>query len=765
MADADNQAYISGAMANLPAGVNGVYGSSSGGNPANTGMRTNGFFTGNSNIDMFLAAATSLLNGGRPTLNTYGRPNMSAYTLTAVQTRQQLMNQYSPSMYAMNPSLGALGPQGSNTITQMLADSFQKGGSIRNEFGVYASEAGKFMAGPGMSNGVIQSNMRGAANMVKNIEDGMHGANGLWDYQKSFGFTREQFGKNAAVFGDVLGGWDHFQNLSRDNATPMQKAAGVRWAQGASETVRIAQDLFGKDMPLDELKESTMGLFRGQHGVSKGYMDDAMRRIQATGVVSNMSNAQMVQYQGVAKEILNSGGVSTGHVDMANEALLAARRGEAYTGPGATELAQMHLQGDINIANSPVNSKVTAALLSLPEGDVRSNVLKMVGAGDTTGAADYIEKSRGSMGDKAYQTISQLQTSIEQHGRSASMTDQLNAQYGQGVVNNLSGMNDQKSIHSAIGEVLMGAKNDPSQFYNEMIKMGGSRQEYQSIVDKMNGVSIQRGEDLNEFAQRHNLGSADVTRLSGLRQLAINERPDSATFIPTAENEQETVLSDAKRSKSAEEAALMAKMDKERAGLMVDQGIGGIVGGVINDAIAENYKKSQVAGAAKTSATPEEVMQKLEASGVSKDNMPTKESIQGILDLTQKKGKEYDKLKPQMDEAEKTIREEYKKRGKTDKETNEAVDAAKQEVVQKKVNDLSGEASTRVQEEKDTAKWTKKSDGEQANETNPQKLVEQILAALSDISGKLSKEPQSKSGEGGASAPTANQSRGGIHVT
>ena len=245
----------------------------------------------------------------------------------------------------------------------------------------------------------------------------------------------------------------------------------------------------------------------------------------------------------------------------------------------------------------------------------------------------------------------------------------------------------------------------------------------------------------------------------------MNERPDSATFIPTAENEQETVLSDAKRSKSAEEAALMAKMDKERAGLMVDQGIGGIVGGVINDAIAENYKKSQVAGAAKTSATPEEVMQKLEASGVSKDNMPTKESIQGILDLTQKKGKEYDKLKPQMDEAEKTIREEYKKRGKTDKETNEAVDAAKQEVVQKKVNDLSGEASTRVQEEKDTAKWTKKSDGEQANETNPQKLVEQILAALSDISGKLSKEPQSKSGEGGASAPTANQSRGGIHVT
>jgi len=787
MADFNLQNQISGgAMANLPNAVSQVYGSASG-SPVNRGMTTNGFFTGNPSIDMFLSMVTQMFNSGRPSMQTLGRPNMSAYELTASQTRAQLFNRWSTSIYAMNPQLGMLGQAGTNQLTQMIMDSTQKGGSMRNEFGVFASDMGRFIAGPGISNGTIQANMQGAANMVKNLEDGMHGSNGLWDFNKSSGFTHEQFAKNLSAFGPLLGGWDHLQNLSRADATQQEKADAVKFAQGTSETVRIAQDLFGKDMPLEQLTSSVQDMFRGQRGVTKSMIDNSLRDTQATATVADMSKEQMVQYQGVAKEILSYGGVSSGHTEIANSALLqataevnsrmkeSASRGEMYSGPGVTDLAQQHLQGSINVASSPVNARAIAALYALPEGDLKNQVRDLVRKGDTPAVFDLLEKNDKNISPETHTAMSIMDHTIQEKGFSPELRAELGAREGQDVVDGVSGLSTQASLHRALSDGLYGINKDKTTVFGTYLaKHEVSKEEYASVVKDMNATSIQNQDDLKEVAKRHGISqdSAAYQTLLTARGAVLDSRQDLGDAIPQLrDKKEEDELDKAKKIKEDEKKTSKEIFDK-RVGSMIDQGLGGFVGAAIQDAMAENYKKGK-GGEGSQAASYKDILQKMMDNGVTTynnksirsllddntgDNAKINKGLQDIADFsTANKGDAYKDYQKEIKSAQSDLESRYKKDGKSQKEIDEAKSALSYSMISEHSTKLAQDATEQSDRASIVAKWSPGSDSSTKNDgSTPDQLVARILNALADIKTEIGGKADSKSGLGGVAAPAPN---------
>jgi len=211
----DNQrvpGFGGGVNPEIPPGVNLPYGYPSfsaidrARNAANSGFApASSIATGNPMFDTMINLMMSSFNGGRPMLGTFKRPTVSDYQQTSMQERYRVFDLAKPSLLAANPMLAELGDIGQNRLFQEFMDQYTPGGSMTDAFGVVMGNFTENMAGPGIRN--AEANAIHAANIVRNVSNGMSDKDGQWDYFKSHGFNRAETFQNMAAFNKKFGGY------------------------------------------------------------------------------------------------------------------------------------------------------------------------------------------------------------------------------------------------------------------------------------------------------------------------------------------------------------------------------------------------------------------------------------------------------------------------------------------------------------------------------------------------------------------------------
>ena len=284
-----------------------------------------------------------------------------------------------------------------------------------------------------------------------------------------------------------------------------QEAARNKFLE-VNKMTREAQNLFGQDVPADELMQSVKGLVEGAGGLSTGDVTDLLQRIQATAVVVDMSNEAMVQYFDVLDNMYKGMGVRSGNrANMAQNALLAAdasvesrkmaaeAKGEMYTGPGVGEEAQKIAEYQGRVARSPRNSRALAILTALSdegaEGEVRREFKSRMEEGDLDGAMDVFDRGKESgaiSGDKERE-VGRLDAYYNEFGASPEALEHIRqtitAESGKEVANQIMGNATGENISivseaagKQMGDLVFGVNGDDetAEIVNQQLGAGAS---------------------------------------------------------------------------------------------------------------------------------------------------------------------------------------------------------------------------------------------------------------------------------------------------
>ena len=302
--------------------------------------------------------------------------------------------------------------------------------------------------------------------------------------------TQQQQGLAASTLEDRSRGpmADLAEAPTAENAE-RQEAARNKFLE-VNKMTREAQNLFGQDVPADELMQSVKGLVEGAGGLSTGDVTDLLQRIQATAVVVDMSNEAMVQYFDVLDNMYKGMGVRSGNrANMAQNALLAAdasvqsrkmaveAKGEMYTGPGVGEEAQKIAEYQGRVARSPRNSRALAILTALSdegaEGEVRREFKSRMEEGDLDGAMDVFDRGKESgaiSGDKERE-VGRLDAYYNEFGASPEALEHIRqtitAESGKEVANQIMGNATGENIYivseaagKQMGDLVFGVNGD-----------------------------------------------------------------------------------------------------------------------------------------------------------------------------------------------------------------------------------------------------------------------------------------------------------------
>ena len=170
---------------------------------------------------------------------------------------------------------------------------------------------------------------------------------------------------------------------------------------------REGQNVFGQDMPLDEVMQNIKGLTEGMGDVETPDVTGLLQKIQATAVVVDMSNDALVKYFDVVKNMYKGMGIKgPSSTEMAQNALLSAKAsvdarkdkaqkdGKMYTGPSAEEEAQKIAELQGGVVRSGAQANVMGFLDTLSdegtEGDVKKRIQEKINQGDLAGAEKEI---------------------------------------------------------------------------------------------------------------------------------------------------------------------------------------------------------------------------------------------------------------------------------------------------------------------------------------------------------------------------------------
>ena len=333
--------------------------------------------------------------------------------------------------------------------------------------------------------------------------------------------TQQQQGLAASTLEDRSRGpmADLAEAPTAENAE-RQEAARNKFLE-VNKMTREAQNLFGQDVPADELMQSVKGLVEGAGGLSTGDVTDLLQRIQATAVVVDMSNEAMVQYFDVLDNMYKGMGVRSGNrANMAQNALLAAdasvqsrkmaaeAKGEMYTGPGVGEEAQKIAEYQGRVARSPRNSRALAILTALSdegaEGEVRREFKSRMEEGDLDGAMDVFDRGKESgaiSGDKERE-VGRLDAYYNEFGASPEALEHIRqtitAESGKEVANQIMGNATGENISivseaagKQMGDLVFGVNGDDetAEIVNQQLGAGASDK-----IKEAFGVELSRDE-------------------------------------------------------------------------------------------------------------------------------------------------------------------------------------------------------------------------------------------------------------------------------
>ena len=513
---------------------------------------------------------------------------------------------------------------------------------------------------------------------------------------------------------------------------------------------REAQNVFGADMPLDELMGGVKDLTEGMGDVETPNVTGLLQKIQATAVVVDMSNEALVKYFDVMKNMYKGMGIKgPNSTEMAQNALLTAKatvdarkkraedKGVMYTGASTEEEAQQIAEIQGNVARSGTQADVAGFLDTLSsegtEGQVRQRIIDKMNAGDAKGAQEVITNARasGELSESAMSRGTAAGQRIFDEGLTDEAQSRVNAllnEKGQGALNASDVTSAFKSSKDYIGETMVDSM-ETGETARDLMGEDGEQKVKDFVSNELTQADLKDRAGLTQKIQNSmGLDKEGAEKLATSMQndmddsalnkygIALTDKDRDARLIKQEEERQE-VLGEIKT------------IGKERSGQLRDMNIGAEAFGAAKVA----FKKLQGKAKEGVQVSAKDLA---EEQGKDWDKMSAEEkkSFQATFDLAQNSvtgeenetTKEYEKISEESkSRATKEVEEKSKKYTMTDEEKN------------KEITERTNKYTEESLKEKGIDGGIMDKDSKEKDSFDPKDAVEKISRLLESIADKL----------------------------
>jgi hypothetical protein len=529
-----------------------------------------------------------------------------------------------------------------------------------------------------------------------------------------------------------------------------EQQSQIQKIQEVNKMTREGQNVFGTDMPLDEVMENIKGLTEGMGDVETPDVTGLLQKIQATAVVVDMSNDALVKYFDVMKNMYKGMGIKgPSSTEMAQNALLSAkatvdarkeraqRDGKMYTGPSAEEEAQKIAQLQAGVMRSGTQSNVMGYLDTLSDegtqGEVKKRMQEKVNEGDIAGA-QQIAREAVKSGEIDKQTQAKAFRSgqyIRDKGASKDLQERINSGLSEEGRAALSGDIDtvNKMVKANIADQLNRGSTGSSA--RGIFTDGSAEEKVQDFVNnELTEGDLKSGTALKEKLQKKfGIDSKQAENLSKSIQADFDQRISDEQKLALTNPERDT-----KRKELQKEQKEIQKevetVSKERSGELRSMNLGAetLAG------IKTVFKKLQDSAKDGVQVTAEDVAKE---QGKDWDKMSEKEknAFKASVDLADS---DINKRETETTKQYKKIEEESKK--KAVKETEEwskkygLTEEQKKQRVIEKTEEFTNKA---VKEAGIDGSSLEKGEEEKNKSFDPKEAVDRISRLLESIATKL----------------------------
>jgi hypothetical protein len=408
----------------------GVGPSGFGGNPINSGFAPGTSINSGMGgiVDMIINMLASSLTQkmGGMTMPSMGRPQVSDVTRTVMAQRDFQAQSMLPGVYGSAPSNRLFGPLGDNAVFQQYYDQFAQSGGSRGE--AFKQTFGQFgtMLGGGIGPGEIEEAGRRSAQFVRNLDTSFASEMGEWQYGETAGFNRQNLiGAVAAFSKEFEQGKSAVDTMAQERVEPTKggpRGGGkigntgkideaAKQIQEIAETVREAGNLFGPNMPFDQLMEELKIMTAGNPSAKTGDIKKSLQEVQAMAITVDMANEAFVNYMKVVDQIQTATGgrgsvkdlsiaaMQMGKAQEDNARAEAEKRGEVYTGKSKEEFAMdaARFVGNVTGSHNAVNVDAMIQTMESAGGMTEEvgKLLEFRNNQDYGGALEYFEQLKG----------------------------------------------------------------------------------------------------------------------------------------------------------------------------------------------------------------------------------------------------------------------------------------------------------------------------------------------------------------------------------
>lgn len=546
------------------------------------------------------------------------------------------------------------------------------------------------------------------------------------------------------------------------------QAVQIKKIEEVNKMTREGQNVFGQDMPLDEVMSNIKDLTEGMGDVETPDVTGLLQKIQATAVVVDMSNDALVKYFDVVKNMYKGMGIKgPSSTEMAQNALLSAkasvdarkekaqRDGKMYTGPSTEEEAQKIAQLQGGVMRSGTQADVMGTLDTLSDegvqGEVKKRMQQKLNEGDIAGAQEVAQEAvkSGEIDKDTYSRALRSGQNIFYDGP----TDELKKRVESGLSDeakaalNGSIPSMEKMVKSNIADTLN--RNQTGNLARNVLGEG-SEGKIKEFVDKdLTKEDLTDTKALSKKLQtKFGIDDGNAEKMAKAIQTDFDDQKLGET--------QKLALSDperdAKRKELEDSRAEIQKeienVGSERSGQLRNLNIGASAFAAVKTTFKQLQKKAKNGA----QVTAQDVA---EEQGKDWDKMSEKEkkSFQAAVDIADNhvNGKENEttkKYKKIEEESIKKATQEVEKKSKnyimTDEEKKQKIAQRAEEIKKEEVEKAGLDA-----------KSLEKGEEEKNKNFDPKEAVDRISRLLEGIASKLGVNTMSKS-DTSANAKTEN---------
>ena len=529
-----------------------------------------------------------------------------------------------------------------------------------------------------------------------------------------------------------------------------QQATQIQKIEQVNKMTRAGQNVFGQDMPLDEVMSNIKDLTEGMGDVETPDVTGLLQKIQATATVVDMSNDALLKYFDVVKNMYKGMGIKgPSSTEMAQNALLSAKAtvdsrkakaqkdGKMYTGSSVEEEAQKMAELQGGVVRSGANANVMGYLDTLSdegaEGDLKKQMQDKLSEGDISGAGE-LARSAVESGLISRETQSRAIASgllIADEGPSDELKARVEAGLtaeGKAALNGDLGVT-RKQVKTNIATKLN--DGETGRIAQDILGEGSDEKIKDFVMNDLRKEDLKDTKGLQgKLKEKFGLGDKDAERMAksveaGFDQNGFNRVQSAALTDPERDERESNLIKD-----RAEVQKEIENVENERSGQLRNLNLGTEVMGGIRTTFKELQKKAKDG----TQIRAEDVAM---AQGKDWDKMSEneKKSFTNAVDVTSAAvtGKENETTK----KFKKIEEESYKKAEKViDKKTRNYNYSEEEKHV------MIEEEAKKIQKEETEkagldAKSLEKDDEEDNKNFDPKEAVDRISRLLEGIADKL----------------------------